>query len=93
MKINTTEFSDLFVLEYDSFKDNRGEFIKTIHKDTFNENKLEFQFLESFFSISKKEVFRGMHFQLPPNDHIKLVYVVNGTIIDVVLDLRNRHNS
>ena len=88
MKINVTEFSDLYVLEYDSFKDSRGEFIKTIHKDTFNENNLEFQFLESFFSISKKKVFRGMHFQLPPNDHVKLVYVVKGAIVDVVLDLR-----
>ena len=88
MKINATEFSDLYVLEYDSFKDNRGEFIKTIHKDTFNESKLEFHFLESFFSISKREVFRGMHFQLPPNDHVKLVYVVKGAIVDVVLDLR-----
>ena len=90
MKINATELNDLFVLEYDSFKDNRGEFIKTIHKETFIENKLEFQFLESFFSISKKEVFRGMHFQLPPNEHVKLVYVVKGSIIDLVLDLRNQ---
>ena len=90
MKINVTEFIDLYILEYNSFKDNRGEFIKTIHKDTFNENKLEFQFFESFFSISKKDVFRGMHFQLPPNDHIKLVYVIKGAIIDVVLDLRNQ---
>ena len=88
MKINTTKFNDLYILEYDTFKDNRGEFIKTIHKDTFNDNNLEFQFLESFFSISKKNVFRGMHFQLPPNDHVKLVYVVKGAIIDVVLDLR-----
>jgi dTDP-4-dehydrorhamnose 3,5-epimerase/CDP-3, 6-dideoxy-D-glycero-D-glycero-4-hexulose-5-epimerase len=88
MKIKVTEFSDLYVLEYDSFKDSRGEFIKTIHKDTFNENNLEFQFLESFFSISKKNVFRGMHFQLPPNEHVKLVYVVKGAIVDVVLDLR-----
>ncbi len=93
MKINATEFNDLFVLEYNSFKDNRGEFIKTIHKDIFNENKLEFQFHESFFSISKKEVFRGMHFQLPPNDHVKLVYVVKGAIIDVVLDLRNQSTT
>lgn len=90
MKINATEFSDLYVIEYDSFKDNRGEFIKTIHKDTFLNNNLEFEFVESFYSISKKEVFRGMHFQLPPNDHVKLVYVVKGAIIDLVLDLRNQ---
>jgi dTDP-4-dehydrorhamnose 3,5-epimerase/CDP-3, 6-dideoxy-D-glycero-D-glycero-4-hexulose-5-epimerase len=93
MKICSTEFSDLYVLEFDSFKDNRGEFIKTIHKDTFVEKKLEFQFLESFYSISKKNVFRGMHFQFPPNDHVKLVHVIKGGIVDVVLDLRSQSPS
>jgi dTDP-4-dehydrorhamnose 3,5-epimerase/CDP-3, 6-dideoxy-D-glycero-D-glycero-4-hexulose-5-epimerase len=93
MKINATDFNDLYVLEYDSFKDNRGEFIKTIHKDTFIKNKLDFQFIESFYSISNKNVFRGMHFQLPPNDHAKLVYVVKGAIVDLILDLRYQSST
>jgi dTDP-4-dehydrorhamnose 3,5-epimerase len=88
MNIKSTEFNDLYVLEYNSFQDNRGEFVKTIHKDTFVANKLEWEFLESFYSISHKNVFRGMHFQYSPSDHEKLVYVVKGAIIDVVLDLR-----
>lgn len=88
MNVKVTEFNDLYVLEYNSFIDNRGEFVKTIHKDTFIESKLEWNFSESFYSISHKNVFRGMHFQYSPNDHEKLVYVVKGTIIDVVLDLR-----
>jgi dTDP-4-dehydrorhamnose 3,5-epimerase len=88
MDVKITEFNDLFVLEYSSFKDNRGEFVKTIHKDFFLENKLEWNFTESFYSVSYKNVFRGMHFQYYPNDHEKLVYVVKGKILDVVLDLR-----
>jgi dTDP-4-dehydrorhamnose 3,5-epimerase/CDP-3, 6-dideoxy-D-glycero-D-glycero-4-hexulose-5-epimerase len=88
MNIKTTDFTDLFVLEYNSFKDNRGEFIKTIHRETFIENNLEWNFAESFYSISHKNVFRGMHFQYPPNDHEKLVYVVKGAVTDVILDLR-----
>ena len=88
MNIKTTDFRDLFVLEYNSFKDNRGEFIKTIHKETFIESNLEWNFAESFYSISHKNVFRGMHFQYPPNDHEKLVYVVKGSVTDVILDLR-----
>ena len=88
MNIVATEFNDLYVLEYNSFKDNRGEFVKTIHKDAFIENKLEWNFAESFYSVSHKNVFRGMHFQYSPNDHEKLVYVVKGAILDVVLDLR-----
>ena len=93
MNVKTSEFSDLYVLEYNSFKDNRGEFVKTIHKDTFIENKLEWNFAESFYSVSHKNVFRGMHFQYPPNDHEKLVYVVKGAIIDIVLDLRFDSNT
>jgi dTDP-4-dehydrorhamnose 3,5-epimerase len=89
MKIISTEFEDLFVLEYNIFKDNRGEFVKTIHMPTFESYNLDYKFCESFFSISKKNVFRGMHFQLPPYEHTKLVYVVKGAIIDVVLDLRS----
>lgn len=89
MNVIITEFNDLYVLEYNSFKDNRGEFVKTIHKDVFIENKLEWNFAESFYSVSHKNVFRGMHFQYCPNDHEKLVYVVKGAILDVVLDLRS----
>src|SRR6478736_5616758 len=89
MDFITTGFNDLYVLEYNSFKDERGEFVKTIHKDTFIENKLQWEFVESFYSVSHKNVFRGMHFQYRPNEHEKLVYVVKGAILDVVLDLRS----
>jgi dTDP-4-dehydrorhamnose 3,5-epimerase len=88
MNIVATPFNDLFVMEYLSFKDNRGEFVKTIHEETFNKANLDYHFTESFYSVSNKNVIRGMHFQISPHDHNKLVYVVTGSIIDVVLDLR-----
>lgn len=88
MKVNNTYLTDIFVLDLFSFKDNRGEFVKTIHDTTFKENGLEYQFTESFFSVSEKNVIRGMHYQAPPHDHVKLVYVVAGSILDVVVDLR-----
>jgi dTDP-4-dehydrorhamnose 3,5-epimerase/CDP-3, 6-dideoxy-D-glycero-D-glycero-4-hexulose-5-epimerase len=88
MKIVSTSFKDLFILELLSFKDKRGEFVKTIHAETFIANGLDFNFTESFYSVSNKNVLRGMHFQIPPEDHNKLVYVVKGSIIDVILDLR-----
>lgn len=88
MKILETKFKDLFVLEYGSYHDKRGEFVKTIHKETFETNGLMALFTESFYSVSSKNVIRGMHFQNPPADHIKLVYVITGAILDVVLDIR-----
>ena len=88
MKIISTYLSDIFILDLFSFKDNRGEFVKTIHDKTFQDNGLVYQFTESFYSISNKNVIRGMHFQIPPYDHVKLVYAVSGKVLDVVVDLR-----
>jgi dTDP-4-dehydrorhamnose 3,5-epimerase len=89
MEIKDTAFEDLYIMEYTSFLDQRGEFVKTIHKETFLSKGLVYIFNESFYSVSNKNVIRGMHFQVPPEDHAKLVYVVTGSIIDVVLDIRN----
>ena len=77
------------MVETPAFEDERGLFVKTFHKDEFRKHKLNVVFRESFYSVSKKNVIRGMHFHLPPKDHAKLVYVDNGAIMDVVLDLRN----
>jgi dTDP-4-dehydrorhamnose 3,5-epimerase len=88
MDIKTTFINDLFLIDYKNFIDYRGEFVKTIHADTFNKFNMEYKYDESFFSISNENVIRGMHFQIPPYDHAKLVYVIKGEIIDVVLDLR-----
>ena len=76
------------MLELPSSEDERGDFVKILHKDSFTEQGLESNFAESYYSTSVKGVIRGMHFQLPPHDHAKLVYVVEGSVTDVLLDLR-----
>ena len=88
MIIKETFIKGLFVIDYNSFTDARGEFVKTIHSATFAAKGLSCDFEESFFSVSNKGVIRGMHFQVPPDDHDKLVYVVSGKVLDVVLDIR-----
>jgi dTDP-4-dehydrorhamnose 3,5-epimerase len=93
MQINETFIDDLFVIDYNSFKDKRGDFVKTIHSETFLNFGLDYKFEECFYSISNKNVIRGMHFQIPPDDHSKLVYLVSGRIIDVVLDIRKNSNT
>ena len=70
------------------FKDQRGKLIKTFHHDTFSELGLEVVFKEEYFSVSAIGVLRGLHFQLPPNDHIKCVTCLSGRLFDVVVDLR-----
>lgn len=68
--------------------DKRGSFVKIFHADIFAELGLMTDFKEEYFSTSVKNVLRGMHFQTPPADHIKLVCCVEGAVKDVVVDLR-----
>lgn len=88
MNIIRTKLDSVFEIQNKKFEDERGVFIKTFHEDIFKEHGLETDFKESFFSISRKGVLRGMHFQLPPHDHAKLVYVTCGEILDVAVDIR-----
>lgn len=88
MEIETTEFEDLLVIHNRPLADDRGQFLKLFNYDFFVDNKLDVDFKEFYYSISNKEVIRGMHFQIPPFQHSKLVYVSQGKILDVVLDLR-----
>jgi dTDP-4-dehydrorhamnose 3,5-epimerase len=70
------------------FSDFRGDFVKTYHAGQFAELGLDFTPAEEFFSTSRLGVVRGMHFQLPPHDHAKLVYCIRGRVLDVLVDLR-----
>lgn len=71
-----------------SSKDNRGAFVKPFHETTMKEHGIDFILRESYFSISHKDVIRGMHFQLPPHHHSKIVFCPQGAILDVIVDLR-----
>jgi len=88
VNISNTRLNGIFEIENSKFEDNRGSFIKIFNEESFKGANLETDFKESFFSISKKNTIRGMHFQLPPHDHAKLVYVVDGEVLDVALDMR-----
>lgn len=93
MKLIKTELEGVLIIENFHASDDRGSFTKTYHKEFFQENRLCTHFRESYFSVSKKNVIRGMHFQLPPHDHEKLVYVAKGEVIDVILDLRKESRT
>lgn len=69
-------------------KDHRGRFVKPYHSDQFREAGIGFDIAEEYYSVSKKNVLRGLHFQLPPMATIKVVTCLSGAIYDVVVDLR-----
>jgi len=69
--------------------DNRGRFVKPVIASAFADKGLRNDFVEQYYSTSGTRVIRGMHFQMPPFDHAKVVYCVQGSVVDVLLDLRS----
>ncbi|UTG92333.1 dTDP-4-dehydrorhamnose 3,5-epimerase [Geobacter sulfurreducens] len=88
MEIRETAIPGCYEIIPKVFRDERGSFVKTFHHDTFAEHGLATDWKEEFYSISRKGVLRGLHFQLPPHDHAKLVYCTDGEVFDAVVDLR-----
>lgn len=88
MELRETSISGAFEILMPFSEDDRGDFVKTLHAENFHDKGLKADFRESYFSTSKAGVIRGMHFQVPPHDHEKLVYAVDGSVQDVLLDLR-----
>lgn len=78
-----------WVVRLKRFADARGTFVKTYARSVFGAHAAgRFEMAEEFYSLSQRDVVRGMHFQLPPHDHAKLVYCAAGAVEDVLLDLR-----
>ena len=68
--------------------DNRGSFFKPYNYENSSKFGTNFHVQEVFYSVSRKGVIRGMHFQKPPSEQKKIVTVIKGSIMDVILDLR-----
>jgi dTDP-4-dehydrorhamnose 3,5-epimerase len=77
-----------YLVHFPNFRDHRGLFVKSFQRSAFESIGLECDFVESFYTESGESILRGMHFQVPPFDHAKLIYCMSGAIHDVALDLR-----
>ncbi|MGD1844430.1 MAG: dTDP-4-dehydrorhamnose 3,5-epimerase [Salibacteraceae bacterium] len=88
MKFHSTALEGVFAVDLFHASDDRGTFVKTFHRDTFTQRGLQGRFDESYYSTNHAGVIRGMHFQLPPHEHEKIVYCTSGKLHDVLLDIR-----
>lgn len=88
MKIEKTSFEGLLVLSPAVFNDNRGYFFESYNSKRFSELGLEYNWVQDNQSHSTHGVIRGLHFQKAPHAQTKLVRVLQGEILDVVVDLR-----
>jgi len=69
--------------------DNRGYFSETFRQDLFEEAiGYKVNFIQDNESKSNKGVLRGLHYQLPPYAQAKLVRVIEGSVLDVAVDIR-----
>lgn len=89
MKIESTPFEGLLILTPRIFADERGYFFESYNAHTFKQNGLDFDWVQDNQSSSTYGVIRGLHFQKPPYAQTKLIRVLQGEILDVVVDLRH----
>lgn len=88
MQIDKTPFKDLVVLTPKVFADNRGYFFESHNNKTLEVAGLRYDWVQDNQSHSTYGVIRGLHFQKNPSAQTKLVRVLQGEILDVVVDLR-----
>lgn len=93
MKITKTGFNGLVVVQPQVFEDKRGYFFESWNKIKFEESGLGMDFLQDNQSLSGKGVLRGLHYQCPPWEQGKLVRVINGSVLDVVVDMRKSEST
>lgn len=84
-----TDISGVWILEPRVFNDARGYFMETWREEDFNKAiGAEVHFVQDNQSMSSRGVLRGLHFQKGDASQAKLVRVLQGTVVDVAVDLR-----
>jgi dTDP-4-dehydrorhamnose 3,5-epimerase len=87
MQIYKTELPGVLIIEPKVFGDERGFFMETWSQERYAERVTPETFIQDNVSFSRKGVLRGLHFQ-KINPQGKLVYVLQGEVFDVALDIR-----
>lgn len=90
MNIIKTKIQDLLIIEPQLFKDDRGFFYESYNQSRFNEYGITDNFVQDNISKSCYGTVRGLHYQLAPYSQSKLVQVLEGTVLDVAVDLRKK---
>jgi len=89
LKFIPQTIEDVILIEPTSHGDDRGYFLETFRQDLFEEAiGYKVNFVQDNESRSTKGVLRGLHYQLPPFTQAKLVRVIEGSVLDVAVDIR-----
>lgn len=94
MKFTRLSIPDLILVQPHLHPDPRGYFFESFHQSKFSTYLNQtINFIQDNQSFSKKNVLRGLHFQINPHQQGKLVRVISGKIFDVAVDLRNSSSN
>ena len=94
MQIEEAGIQGCFIIQDDIFEDTRGYFFESFNKETFRKlTGLQIDFVQDNQSHSKKNVLRGLHFQRGEYAQAKLVRVLQGTVLDIAVDLRKESTT
>lgn len=88
MPFTATPLPGVLLFEPTVYPDDRGYFFESYNKRIFQGSGITNEFVQDNQSFSCYGVIRGLHFQLEPYAQSKLVRVLQGRILDVVVDLR-----
>jgi len=92
-QIKHTKINGCFILESRFHEDQRGLFGKNFNSQMFQDLGLDLNIKEQFYSVSKKNTIRGMHYQTEPFSQNKLISCIRGEAIDVFLDIRKNSET
>jgi len=87
MEITQSKLKGAFLVKPNVFGDERGFFMETWNEERFSNEGIDLKFKQDNVSKSSKGVLRGLHYQLPKSQG-KLVYVLEGEVFDVIVDIR-----
>ena len=89
MKVKSTLFPEVLLLKPLKKIDDRGFFMEQFNQKAFKKvTGKQINFCQDNLVHSRKGVIRGLHYQLPPFSQTKLVTAIQGTVLDVVVDIR-----
>ncbi|HLR37495.1 MAG TPA: dTDP-4-dehydrorhamnose 3,5-epimerase [Chitinophagaceae bacterium] len=88
MPFKTTPFPGLYIFEPTVFEDSRGYFYESYNEKTFQNSDINYRFVQDNQALSSYGVVRGLHFQKPPYAQTKLLRTLQGSILDLVVDIR-----
>lgn len=81
--------SGAFIITLEPIHDERGFFARSFCKKELEERGLQSDFVQCNISHNhKKSTLRGLHYQIPPHEEVKIVSCRQGAIYDVIVDIR-----